>query len=448
MQNAVVRRLRELFTLFFIAALLTVPGIVAANDLEIHGSNTVGAALAPALISGFLKQQGASDVQIQDATQENEKQITAQLSGDRFEARVAAHGSSTGFKGLASGAAQIAAASRPAKQKEVDLMASQTDLRARKSEHIIAIDGLAILVHPSNPLAKLDKVTLARIFAGQIDNWQALGGRNLPIHVYARDERSGTWDTFASLVLGDNYSLTAEAKRYESNDQLSDDVSKDPAGIGFAGLASVRDSKVVAISDGESAALLPTRLNVATEDYPLSRRLYLYSLGAADNHTTTAFLEFVQGSAGQDIVQETGYVSQNIQSVEDSLGDSVPQSLKTLTAHYRRLSVNFRFTEGRTKLDNKAHRDLERLKQFLDDHEAKGSDLMLIGYADKQSNELRAQMISELRALAVKKALRDEQAVNVQAYTGYGHYVPVGGSGGSEGASRNGRVEVWFRKAE
>jgi len=77
---------------------------------------------------------------------------------------------------------------------------------------------------------------------------------------------------------------------------------------------------------------------------------------------------------------------------------------------------------------------------------ASGSDLMLIGYADKQSNELRAQMISELRALSVKKALRTEQNIELKAYTGYGQYVPVGDSGGETGANRNGRVEVWFRK--
>ncbi|WP_207950798.1 substrate-binding domain-containing protein [Marinobacter sp. JSM 1782161] len=417
-----------------------------ANDLEIHGSNTIGAELAPALVAGYLKERNAASIRIQETRRENEKRVTASLSGKPFEARIEAHGSSTGFTGLNGGSAQIAAASRPAKDKEVALLASRADLRSPQSEHVVAIDGLAILVHPDNALSQLDKTTLAQIFAGQISNWQVLGGPDRPIHVYARDDRSGTWDTFRHLVLGSDYSLTDSARRYESNDQLSDDVSQDPAGIGFAGLASVRDSKVLAIADGGSAALLPSRLNVATEDYPLSRRLFMYSLGADDTPVTADFLDFVQSRKGQEIVQQTGYISQNIQAVEDDRGDSVPATLNSLTRDYQRLSVNFRFAEGRTKLDNKAQRDLDRLKRFLQSHHADGRDLMLIGYADKQSNELRAQMISELRALSVKKALRKEQDINVEAYTGYGHYAPVGSSGGEAGANRNGRVEVWFRQ--
>ncbi|OZB16712.1 MAG: hypothetical protein B7X58_05000 [Marinobacter sp. 34-60-7] len=65
---------------------------------------------------------------------------------------------------------------------------------------------------------------------------------------------------------------------------------------------------------------------------------------------------------------------------------------------------------------------------------------MLIGFADAQSHELRAQMISELRALSVRKALNDVGVLDA-AYTGYGHYMPVSGAG----SPRNGRVEVWVQ---
>lgn len=426
--------------------LITLSATARANELEIHGSNTIGAHLAPALIEGYLEAQGGTGIATRPGKVDNEQVVTGNLAGRPFEAKVAAHGSGTGFSGLKSGESDIAAASRPAKEKEVALLAGMADLRDKASEHVIAIDGLAILVHPDNPIAAMDKKALARIFAGEITNWKMLGGPDRAIQVYARDENSGTWDTFKSLVLGKAFPLSPKAKRYESNDLLSDDVSRDPEGIGFTGLASVRQSKVLAISDGDSAALLPSQLNVATEDYPLSRRLFFYSLGAKDKGPTTDFLTFSQGQSGQKIVEETGYVSQNIQAVDATFDAQVPASLKSLTRNYQRLSVNFRFSEGRTKLDNKANRDLERLKQFLEMNNASGSDLMLIGYADKQSNELRAQMISELRALSVKKALRKEQNIELKAYTGYGQYVPVGDSGGETGANRNGRVEVWFRK--
>ncbi len=69
---------------------------------------------------------------------------------------------------------------------------------------------------------------------------------------------------------------------------------------------------------------------------------------------------------------------------------------------------------------------------------------MLIGYSDKQSNELRAQLISELRVLSVKKAIKKKGKI-IKAYTGYGQYMPLATSDGDMGVFKNGRVEVWAR---
>ena len=429
--------------------LVTILGNPAsARDLEIHGSNTVGEKLAPTLIAGFLEHQGADAVRIEETKTENEKNIAGVLNAKPFTGRVAAHGTDTGFAGLKSGAADLAAASRPAKPEEIAMLAGQTDLRDQASEHIIAIDGLAILVHPANPVDSLDKTTLARIFSGKIKRWKEVGGPDIAISLYARDARSGTWDTFNNLVLGKDNPLSAKARLFESNDELSNQVSRDPGAIGFTGLASVRSAKPIAIADGSSAALLPTQLNVATEDYPLSRRLYLYSLGAADASQTRDFLAFSQSPQGQNIVEQAGYVSQNIQAVSGERDSEVPESFGRLTENHNRLTVNFRFSEGRTRLDNKAARDLERLAAFLKSKGADVNDLLLNGFADKQADELHAQMISELRALAVKKALRDTQGLEIQSYTGYGQYMPVGENERDKTARRNGRVEVWIRKRD
>jgi outer membrane protein OmpA-like peptidoglycan-associated protein len=99
---------------------------------------------------------------------------------------------------------------------------------------------------------------------------------------------------------------------------------------------------------------------------------------------------------------------------------------------------------GRANLDNKAQRDLRRLAEYLSRESRSADELMLIGFADQQGNELRAQMISELRALSVRKALADFNVPDVD-YTGYGHFMPVGMAGGASGQKRNGRVEVWVR---
>jgi len=411
-----------------------------ASGLEIHGSNTVGATLAPMLVTGYLEQHTGSTPRTEPTDRENEELILAEDPSGAIEVLVAAHGSSTGFKALAAGQADIWASSRPVKTQEAEQFRPRADLTSLASEHVIAIDGLAILVHPSNPVNQLSIDTLGRIYAGEIRNWSAVGGPDRPITLYARDDRSGTWDTFKSLVLGKRYSLDDSAARYESNDRLSDDVSRNPSGIGFAGLASVRNSKLLAISEGDAPALKPNQLTVASEDYPLSRRLFMYTPGTPDNELVSGLIEFALASGGQDLVAASGFISQNPIAVKPDFDNSVPESFQRLTGRYERLTVNFRFAEGRTKLDNKALRDLRRVRDYLKQNGKNANDLMLIGFADQQSNELRAQMISELRALSVRKALASEGIRDV-AYTGYGHYMPVGG----RGSQRNGRVEVWIQ---
>lgn len=422
------------------------PTLTSAYEMEIHGSNTIGATLAPLLMTGFLQQHSAGTVTATPAGRENETELGGTWNGKPVNTLVAAHGTSTGFTSMAAQQADIWAASRRIKPAEVAVMASRADMTSVQSEHVIAIDGLAILVHPSNPVVQLTIEELAKIFAGEITRWSALGGADLPIRLYARDERSGTWDTFKELVLAGRYTLAGGARRYESNDQLSDDVSNDPAGIGFAGFASVRSSKLLAIADGSAPALKPSELSVATEDYPLSRRLYLYTVGAADGTLVQAFIEYVQSPPGQEVVAQSGFFSQNPFAVEPDYDASVPESFRRLTARYNRLSVNVRFAEGRTRLDNKAKRDLLRIRHYLEQSGKKASDLMLIGFADQQTDELRAQMISELRALSVSKALR-ELGLPVPGHTGYGHYMPVGSAGGNMGEQRNGRVEIWIRRS-
>ena len=429
---------------FSLILALACSGPAQAADLEIHGSNTVGARLAPMLVTAYLEQNNGGQVTAQETHHENEKLLVTEKQTGTVTVKVAAHGSSTGYKVLASGQANIWASSRPVKEGEVEDMKDRADLTSRDNEHVIAIDGLAVLVHPDNPVSQMSMETLARVFSGAISNWSEIGGADRKISLYARDDRSGTWDTFKTLVLGKNYTLSGSARRYESNDRLSDDVSKDPSAIGFAGLASVRNSKLLAISDGDAPALKPNQLTVASEDYPLARRLFMYTPGPATTSMAKDFIEFTLGADGQAIVSRSGFISQNPMAVRPEFDSSVPDSFRRLTANYLRLTVNFRFTEDRTRLDNKAKRDVQRIADYLARENRSADDLMLIGFADRQSNELRAQMISELRALSVRKALNERGVMDV-AYTGYGQAMQVGSSGGDSGQSRNGRVEVWIK---
>jgi len=411
--------------------------------LRIHGSNTIGESLAPSFAAAYLKAKGAQNIQIQNLPVANERMITGDLpeQGKRVSIYIAAHGSGTGFERLLSGEADLWASSRAVKDKEIEKGKELGNLRTASAEHVVAIDGLAIIVNPNNALNELSKKQVAQIFAGEINNWSQLGGSDRAITLYARDNKSGTWDSFKSMVLAGGYSLDEQAYRFESSDDLVNNVLADPGAIGFVGLGFIKDAKLVAVSDGPAQAFRPSTMTVATEDYALSRRLYIYSPTEITNPYAAEFLQFSQGLAGQKIVSSEGFISQNVEAMQVPLTEDVPEDYRSLVNGAKRLSVNFRFKEGSATLDNKAQKDILRLVHYMQQHPE--SELVLIGFGDKRKNAGRSQLLSKLRAMAVRRELA-RLGIYPDVSKGYGDYNPVAAFERG-GATKNRRVEVWLR---
>ena len=415
-----------------------------SSALRIQGSNTIGEKLGPALIKGLLEEQGLSAIRIEAGAAENERKITGMTNDGRsVTIEVAAHGSSTGFVGLKNGSADLAASSRPIKDSEVSALAALGNLKSREAEQIIALDGLAIILHPSNPLGALRTEQVAQIFAGETTDWAQLGAPAGPITLYARDDNSGTYDTFKELVLSANgKSLARDAKRFESSEQLSDAVSRDPQAIGFIGLPYIRQAKAVAIAAGESQPMLPSLTLIATEDYPLSRRLFLYNQPDMPNPWAQALVRFAHSPQGQAIVAQSGFIAQTVQAVSVSPNDAMPRAYQTLAGEAQRLSVNFRFQEGSSSLDNKALRDVERVLAYLKSQDKLQRKAVLVGFGDSKADPARAQLLSKLRAMAVRREL-SKQGVIFRDITGLGEELPVAANSADEGRIKNRRVEVW-----
>lgn len=407
--------------------------------LTLSGSNTIGGALAPAWARAFLEAKGARQITTMALTAENEYRVVGR-NGERLVfIDVRAHGSSTGFVSLEKGNADIAMASRPVKAQERDRLLKLGDLFEADAEHVVAIDGLAIIIHPENPVEQLSVEDIAAVFAGDLRNWRELGGPDRPISLYARDQKSGTWDTFQTLVLGDR-KLSLRAVRFESNNELSDRVAADPAAIGFVGLASVRNAKAVAVRHGHSPAMAPEKLFVATEDYPLARRLFLYRPTASAHALANEFIDFAQHELGQALVEQVGFVAQT--PVEIAVAEQAgPEFYRALAEHARRLSLNFRFRPGSAELDSKAKRDVERLAAYLKQQDRRALHIQLVGFSDQKRDPALAGVLSRLRATAVKTALF-EQGVITQSVMGFGASRPL--SGAKQGGSKNDRVEVWL----
>ncbi len=425
------------------------PDAEAGRLFSIKGSNTVGARLAPAWVKDYMEAKGLESVKVNlnPSGIENEYRVTGfNDSGAVYYVDVAAHGSSTGFRALLDDSTDIAMSSRPIKDAEVAALAREGDMRSFNAENVVAIDGLAVIVNESNPIDALPVDTIAKIFSGEIGNWSEINGINLPINLYARDNNSGTWDTFNSLVLEPQYQLHASARRFESNDGLSDLVSRDPAGIGFVGLASVRNAKTLAVADGESRPLKPYPLYVATEDYPLARRLFMYVSPEKENPHVIEFLDYIHGDSGQERVQQIGFVSQNPVTLSVNSAASAPEGYREIARHAERLSVNFRFRSGSAELDNKAKQDILRLAEFIKLPANQDKKIQLIGFGDQKDSSSRALVLSQMRAIAVKSALY-QQGVSTETIIGFGAYMPVA-SNSESGKAKNQRVEVWLYNQE
>jgi phosphate transport system substrate-binding protein len=309
------------------------------------------------------------------------------------------------------------------------------------SEHILGQDGVAVIVNRANPVTMLTFADLAKIFTGAVSDWSAVGGPAGPIKVYARDTASGTYDVFSSLVA--RGAPLKPTTSFDDSEALSRAVSTDPAAIGFIGLPYVKDAKAIAVKEGDAQALYPTVFTVATEDYPLTRRLYLYSDDDPKNPLASAFIGFAQSDEGQRLVEESGFVSLAVRAEKPPAPPGAPERYTSELAGASRLSVDFRFRAGGAELDTKAVRDLDRVVAYLAMPENRTRQVLLIGFAN-EGQESANEALSRLRADALAKQLA-QRGVVPAVIDGFGSALPIAPSTTPEGRERNRRVEVWVR---
>lgn len=409
------------------------------NLFVIHGSNTLGARLLPELVKAYLGRKGVENIRVRPLAI-NEVVVAGLVSGKTVKVVIEAHGSGTGFEGLNKGLADFGASSRRISDTEVTSLKRIGSMRNRNSEHVLAIDGIAIVVNSESNLREMSIPQVASIFSGESRNWASVGARPGRVTVFARDVASGTWDTFNNLVLKKKVPLLTTAQRFESNDQVSQMVSQSRFSVGFVGIDSIGENKVIALNSDGDQAIPPSGLTLATEDYPLSRRLYLYSAEARKN-LANEFLEFALSNPGQQIVDAVGFVSQRVREVDFNV-KQLPQSYRELVVGHKRLSLNFRFKKNTADMDGKAERDVERLAHFMKT-KGKGRSLLLVGFDNRQEIASRSKIVSKLRALNVKRRI-SSLGVNAKVAS-LGDQFLIADPNTNEGRVKNQRVEVWLK---
>ena len=453
----------------------------------IYGSNTIGERLMPLLIDTFAqKKYGVRSVVHPIGPEESTIDIRSSGGSDPIAIiEYQAKGSGTSAKALLEKKAVIGMSSRRANDDEAAKVLAQYNLNLRGpgNEHVLALDGLAVVVHPDNPVKQLTLDQIARIFSGEIANWKDVSGAGAdgrpvagldrPIKVHARDDKSGTYDTFVALVLspadGPKRKISPQATRYESSENLSEAVAKDPGAIGFIGFPYIGKNHPLSIASTCGLTSVPAKFTVKTESYPLARRLYLYTVGTQNDTIARDILQFALSDDAQPTVVDGEFIDQSIE-FQDGAGQQ--QWRQTLVANPQlglgadknvpsnmvrafdailqgagRTAIVFRFEYASSDLDVRALQDVDRLARYLKSPAVAGKRALIVGFADSNGSWGSNARLAGQRAARVAEELQ-KRGVNVPAkdVLPLSYMAPVACNDTPGGQAKNRRVEVWIAK--
>jgi eukaryotic-like serine/threonine-protein kinase len=262
------------------------------SPLRIQGSSTVLESLVPSWVSSYQKEH----------------------PGSQFI--VLSTGSDVGIRALLDGRADIAAASRPATANEIRRAHEKGfDLVEASSEHVIGLDGVAIIVNPSNPVSKLSLAQARNVFSGRTKDWTGVDGKSGSIDVLLRPKGHGTREAFVELLMSD-VPLLRGAVTVQSPKELLGVVGSDALSISFTSFAMTGSAKVIRLGPSQDGPFIaPSQSTVNNRSYPLVRSMYLYTRGDS-NPAANAFVRWVLDQ-GCGAIAAAGFVDVAADPVEN-----------------------------------------------------------------------------------------------------------------------------------
>lgn len=263
-----------------LAMVLMSVGMVSAESITVQGSSTV-----------LPIAQKAAEVYM-----DNNPDVDISVRGG---------GSGNGIAALIDGATDIADASRFIKFEEVENAVANGIYPV---PHRVAMDGIAVVVHPANKVEELSLEDIKKIYTGQVTNWSEVGGFDKEIVIVSRDSSSGTFGVFNDVakngkIDGSSIRLTPTALTQSSNGDVAGTVAETKGAIGYVGLGYLSsDLKAVKVN-----GVRPTNETVANGQFPFARPLYMFTDGWPQDETKK-FINFILSSEGQKIAEKVGYV--------------------------------------------------------------------------------------------------------------------------------------------
>lgn len=233
--------------------------------------------------------------------------------------QVTGGGSGTGVAALLNQTTNIALSSREMKPAEIEKF---NERGITYTAFPVALDGLAVIVHPSNPLDSLTHEQIRDIFIGRATNFNKFSTYDSKISIYGRENSSGTYEFFKDHVLGkdaqgNSYDYSPKTQVLQGTSALAEAIARDVNGIAYGGVgyfAHRNDVKIIHIKkDKDSPAIAPAENNkvnfdvIWSGDYSISRNLYMFVAGQAEGEIKT-FIEWIVSPAGQKIVETMEYI--------------------------------------------------------------------------------------------------------------------------------------------
>ena len=436
----------------------------------LSGAPVIGRVLMPALMEAFAIRQG------HDLTRENLAPDLVRFSlSDREAGRVIGEftirlsNSDKAFADLLVGEAEMVLSVREARLEEVEQgrKAGLGNLSAYGRGRVLALDALVPVVEPSNPVQAITVPDLARVLAGEIDNWQALGGPDAPVSVHVHSAATGLGQATRQQLLSDpDLTLTSLATQHDTAPSLNEAVMTDPFAIGVTSRADTGNTWILSLKGACGFALQATRRVVKTEDYPLTSPLFLYLPARRFPKLVREFLTFLQDPSAQLVIRRAGFVDQAPEEIEINaqgtrFANAIAQAgeqtdlaelqrMVEVLSPLRRLTTTFRFRAGSSRLDAQSKSNVTQLARAMELGLYDARRVVFVGFSDSDGPAGKNREIALRRAGAVRDAVSeaaetaDLSRIGLETAT-FGEAMPMACDDSEWGRQVNRRVEVWVR---
>jgi phosphate transport system substrate-binding protein len=288
---------------WFVLARTSTPPIA----LRVCGSNVIASTLGFDLIQGFFSRAGGTKIEVTPYDATGEATVAADLGGSHTRVAIRADGSGTAYAAIADGTCQAALVDRPPTPDELARIHNRYAGASADMTRTVAVDGVAAIVNPANPLYRLTLAQLRGIVSGETTDWKALGGPPGVIAVKAPPAGSDLANIVVSGVL-DGGTIAASAERIASSPALASAVARDRNALGIVAASDAASAKVVALAGaGTSVFVMPTVATIGVV-YPLTIKLGLYAPARGENALSAKLADYLGTDDAKNVIGNAGFV--------------------------------------------------------------------------------------------------------------------------------------------